>query len=114
MVLASHVLEVEYSLDDIPELEFNHKDIYLGYDLSDCPNDFTEERSFFYENMTSYTYLVFAMAQSIDVTNPLHIEFIKDNEKIGKLCADAVNKIGAKAVSRFFYKFSDTAPEMVC
>lgn len=114
MLLASHVLELEYSLDDVPELEFNDKDIYLGYDLSDCPSEFKEERSFFYEYMTSYTYLIFALAQSIDINNALHVAFLTDPNKIEKFAVDSVNKIGAKAVSRLFYKFSEAKAELVC
>ncbi len=54
------------------------------------------------------------MERTVILENPIHVEFFKDEEKITKLAVDAVNKIGAKATSRFFYRFSETNPELVC
>ena len=53
------------------------------------------------------------MERSIILENPIHIEFFKDTEKIKKLATDAIGKIGAKAVSQFFYRFAETNPEIL-
>jgi hypothetical protein len=53
------------------------------------------------------------MERSVILENPMHIEFINDTEKIKQLAMDTVGKIGAKATAQFFYRFSETHPEIV-
>jgi hypothetical protein len=76
--------------------------------------DGKETRAFCYELETSYTYLVFAMERAVILGNELHIEFISDPDKIKQLALESVGKIGAKATSQFFYRFSEAHPELVC
>ena len=104
-LLTTHYFSLEKTFPEIPDPEFKHSDILLGYEFEAAQSGKKEEaKGFFWDTSLNYTYLVEAICTSLDPDNSEHIALFNDTDRIDKLILDSSNKIGHKAVSSLFRK----------
>lgn len=88
--LTNHYLSLETPEDAIPDPTFTHTDIFLGYDSDVAQSGLREEtKGFFWDTSQNQTYLILAIRDTLDVTNPKHVEMFDNDDRIDKLIIES-------------------------